>query len=195
MGAGRVTVLLDTNFLILALTPGTPQDALLRRWLAAGDAVRVSVVVWAEFLCGPVTTAQAGFAKAVVGEPEALLTADAARAAELFNATGRRRRSLADCLIAATALRLGATLATENSPTSTGSHRWGFRSRPRLDVTASPTPGMLTRPSSLSVDYLAMDAQWGPIRLSVSREARPAADAGSRFAVSRSGARARHQSA
>ena len=112
-----MTVLLDTNFLIASLTPGTPQDGQLQRWLAAGESVRVSSIVWFEFLCGPpggVTPEQVRLAITIVGEPEALLPTDAARAAELFNLTGRRRGSLADCLIAATVLRLDASLATEN---------------------------------------------------------------------------------
>ena len=50
----------------------------------------------------------------VAPQPGPLLPADAARAAALFNATGRRRGSLADCLIAATCLQLGASLATDN---------------------------------------------------------------------------------
>ncbi len=106
---------LDTGFLILGLTPGSSQDAHLRRWLAAGETVRVSIMVWAEFLCGPVSASQTQIATAMVGEPVPLLAVDAARAAELFNAAGRRRGSLADCLIAATALRLGAPLVTENA--------------------------------------------------------------------------------
>ena len=75
------------------------------------------MIVWFEFLCGPATgvsAEQAELATAIVGEPEALTSADAARAAELFNATGRRRGCFADCLIAATALRREASIATAN---------------------------------------------------------------------------------
>ena len=65
-------------------------------------------------LCGPLSDDDALAATKLLPNPEPLLASDAARAAELFNATGRRRGSLADCLIAATCLRLAARLATEN---------------------------------------------------------------------------------
>jgi predicted nucleic acid-binding protein len=105
---------LDTNFLILALVPGTDQDRRLRGWLVDGERVSLSVIAWAEFLCGPVAPEQARLAQVLFPDPQPLTPADASRAAELFNASGRRRGSLADCLIAATCMRVGAALATEN---------------------------------------------------------------------------------
>lgn len=108
-------ILLDTNFLIHSLRPDTTFGHRLRAWLIAGEHIGVSTVAWAEFLCGPLSADDATAAGELLPNPEPLLAIDAARAAELFNATGRRRGSLADCLIAATCLRLGAQLATENA--------------------------------------------------------------------------------
>ena len=50
----------------------------------------------------------------LLAAPQPFLASDAHKAAELFNATGRRSRSLADCQIAAVALRCDARLATVN---------------------------------------------------------------------------------
>jgi predicted nucleic acid-binding protein len=105
---------LDTNFVIMSLLAGTPQDAQLRSWLAAGEPLRVDAVVWTEFLCGPLTTEQRRSAEALFPQIEPFLPADAARAAELFNLAGRRRGSLTDCMIAAVCLRQQARLATAN---------------------------------------------------------------------------------
>jgi predicted nucleic acid-binding protein len=45
---------------------------------------------------------------------EPFLKTDGEKAAELFNLTGRRARSLADCQIAAVALRCNARIATSD---------------------------------------------------------------------------------
>jgi len=106
---------LDTGFLIRALLRGSAEDARLRGWLLERMPVRVSALAWAEFLCGPLDAEQRALAEHLVGEPIPLLAQDASAAARLFNDTGRRRGSLTDCLIAATALRAGAALATTNA--------------------------------------------------------------------------------
>ncbi len=105
---------LDTNFLIHALRAGSEEDWKLREWLREGEGVGVCAMTLAEFLCGPLNVGDRELAEALFPLVEPLYPADSAKGAELFNATGRRSRSLADCLIAATAMRLGARLATRN---------------------------------------------------------------------------------
>lgn len=105
---------LDTSFLIKALVPGTPQEARLLDWLDGPEPVAVSTVVWAEFLCGPVSAEVAAMARSLLGEPIALGLAEAEGAARLFNGTGRRRGTFVDCLVAASALEADARLATGN---------------------------------------------------------------------------------
>lgn len=106
---------LDTNFVVGGLRPGAPEDAAIRRWLAAGQSLGVSAQAWAEFLCGPVPGADVATAREMLGSPIDLTDADAELAADLFNAGGRRRGSLGDCMIAAVAIRRGAELATVNT--------------------------------------------------------------------------------
>ncbi|MBK5298413.1 MAG: PIN domain-containing protein [Vicinamibacteria bacterium] len=105
---------LDTIFLVRALAVGTSESRRLGEWLEQSALLGLSVIAWAEFLCGPLDDEQVELALAVVGEPVPLSANDAKLAARLFNTTGRRRGSLPDCLIAATAIRTGATLATSN---------------------------------------------------------------------------------
>jgi predicted nucleic acid-binding protein len=76
----------------------------------------MSVIGWTEFLCGPIEGPAVELAGRVVSQRAPFSEEDAAAAAQLFNDTGRRRGSLLDCMIAATARRSGAPLATSNVP-------------------------------------------------------------------------------
>ncbi len=112
--AAEPLIHLDTSFLISALVPGTREDLRLRRWIQQGTVVSISSVAWAELLCGPVSEEDQQRVRKVIGIPLPLVDAEAVQAAELFNTGGRRRGTLPDCLIAATALKAEATLATGN---------------------------------------------------------------------------------
>jgi predicted nucleic acid-binding protein len=105
---------LDADFLIRSLLPGTSEDRLLKKWVRTGDPIAVSAIAWTQLLCGPVESAQTELLAAVVGDPIPYTAANAALAARLFNLSGRRRGSLADCMIAGTAIRVDAALATCN---------------------------------------------------------------------------------
>lgn len=105
---------LDTSFLIRALAPGSHEDAVLRRWLRAGESLAVSAIGCTEFLCGPVSSAAIEAVLELVGDPAPYGAPDATLAARLFNETGRRRGSLVDCMIAASALAADAALATSD---------------------------------------------------------------------------------
>ena len=106
---------LDTNYLIGLPVKGSAVAREVDGWLAAGESLAASAIAWTEFLNGPVTPLEVSWAEAVLqsriipfGQGEAAL------AAELFNQTGRRRGSRFDCLIAATAIRAQAEIATVN---------------------------------------------------------------------------------
>lgn len=74
----------------------------------------MSSVAWTEFLCGPFSRSELALATAVVSRRREFTADDAVTAADLFNRSGRRRRSLIDCMIAAAALAAGAVVATAN---------------------------------------------------------------------------------
>ena len=105
----------DTNFLIQATKAGSPAHTRFQEWSAAHDSFGVSTVAWAEFLCGPLDPAGEALARLMFPVPEIFTETDAVLAARLFNQTGRRSRSLADCMIAAVAIRCRAKLATINA--------------------------------------------------------------------------------
>ena len=105
---------LDTDYLIAALPAVSPEGVRLRDWLRANEPLTMSAMAWAEFLCGPLDAGDEALARALLHHVEPMTAADAKRGAELFNATGRRSRTLADCLIAANAMHCGAPMATVN---------------------------------------------------------------------------------
>ena len=105
---------LNTSFLIRALTRGSPEDRRLRAWLRKATSVGISAMSWAEFLCGPVAAEDVALAALIVGDPVEFTADDSAGTARLFNLAGRRRGSFTDCMIAAVALRVGASMATTN---------------------------------------------------------------------------------
>lgn len=105
---------LDTCDLIRSLVPGSKEDAELRKWIRAGEVLAISTAAWAEFLCGPVEPEEADLAARVVKQRLPFGSDAAQLAATLFNAGGRRRGSLLDCMIAAVAILAGARFATRN---------------------------------------------------------------------------------
>lgn len=105
---------LDTGYLIRSLIPGTPQDRQFRQWIESGEAPGVSAVAWTEFLCGPVSAGEIDIAGRLLAERTPFTEEDAEIAARLFNDSGRRRGTLADCMMAAVSIRIGARLATTN---------------------------------------------------------------------------------
>ena len=105
---------LDTSFLIRALVQGSPEDEILREWIATGESLGMSVIAWAEFLCGPINEAVLSLASVIVKQRLAYTEAMAVTAARLFNGSGRRRGSMVDCMIAAAAIEANAAIATAN---------------------------------------------------------------------------------
>ena len=105
---------LDTSFLIRSLLAGTAESRSLDRWVRQGETIKISAMVWAEFLCGPVGPSEVDVVSVLMQEIVPYTAADCEMTARLFNLGGRRRGSLPDCMIAAVAVRAGGALATAN---------------------------------------------------------------------------------
>ena len=107
---------LDTNFLVDLVTVGSPGSLKIRSWLRLGKSVTTSAVAWSEFCNGPLSKTQKEAAFTVLARKVTDFTwREAEEAARLFNLSGRRRGSHADCMIAAAAILAGVPLATFNS--------------------------------------------------------------------------------
>jgi predicted nucleic acid-binding protein len=116
---------LDANFLVkIVREEDSPR---LVRWSSTPQEINISAVAWAEFLCGPLKSGHLSEARRLIDKIEPLTDADAELAAQLFNATGRRRRSMPDCMVTATAIRRGAALATLNIRDFRPFERFGLR--------------------------------------------------------------------
>jgi predicted nucleic acid-binding protein len=106
---------LDTNVLVGLAQAETPIVRAVERWLDDREPLGVSAVAWFEFNCGPLDEDAIGLIDHVIsGRVVAFNAAQAERAAELFNSSGRQRASRWDCMIAAAAIESGARLATHN---------------------------------------------------------------------------------
>jgi predicted nucleic acid-binding protein len=106
---------LDTNALIALADPQGTTVIQVRDRARAGILPEASAVAWHEFVRGPLLPDELLRVERVVGSRIRPLTRSTAElAARLFNATGRRRASTADCLIAASAIEHKAELMTAN---------------------------------------------------------------------------------
>jgi predicted nucleic acid-binding protein len=106
---------LDTNALIALPLWAREGHPIIQR-IAAGEAAGVCAIAWYEFLIGPVDADEVALAHAFVsGQIVPMETPDARLAADLYNRAGRRRTLKTDAMIAAMAMRAGASLLTINT--------------------------------------------------------------------------------
>jgi predicted nucleic acid-binding protein len=107
-------ILLDTNYLIGLLVPGSIEASSVKTWFK-GNQLCTSVIVWYEFLCGPVGPKEVDLVENLLqGRIFPFTPEQAAKASELFNQAGRPRRLRVDSMIAAAAIDQNAELATAN---------------------------------------------------------------------------------
>lgn len=108
-------ILLDTNYLIRALVPGSIESGKIIDWFKAGIDLCTSSVAWYEFLCGPVDDEGVLTVQSLLRERVLPFTTDqAAESSRLFNATGRQRHLRVAAMIASAAIIANADLATGN---------------------------------------------------------------------------------
>jgi predicted nucleic acid-binding protein len=106
---------LDANFLCAVAVENLPAQEFCRDALRRGQSLATSSIAWTEFLNGRFAPLQVRRAANLIENrivPFGALEAEVA--SRLFAVAGRKRGSLADCMIAATAIRAGAALATRN---------------------------------------------------------------------------------
>lgn len=106
---------LDTNALIGVLDPDDALFDPLFAEIESGTGFATNSIAWHEFTRGPASPEDIALLAGILENRILPCTReDGEIAAMLFDRTGRRRASTADCLIAATALRLELRLVTRN---------------------------------------------------------------------------------
>ena len=120
-------VALDSNFLVATRKAGSAEGKRLEHWLNEGHAIEVSAVAWSEYLCGPIENDDVAITRQLISSIVPFDEARAELAARLFNQTGRRSRTHADCMIAAHAIVRQASLATLNVPDFRPFTRFGLK--------------------------------------------------------------------
>lgn len=107
---------LDANALIALADPAGSVIRLVRSRVEQGILPAASAVAWHEFVRGPLLPDELLRVERVVGSRvQAATRGTSELAARLFNATGRRRASTADCFIAASAIEQSAELLTADN--------------------------------------------------------------------------------
>lgn len=110
-----MTIHLDTNLLVEVGLSGSEMRASLIAWLREGNYFAASTVAWSEFCNGPIAENQMKITEAALDDLILDFTKPMAETATaLFNKSGRRRGSHADCMIAACANISEAPLSTLN---------------------------------------------------------------------------------
>lgn len=106
---------LDTSFLVRAVHADSHESQKTKEWLHAGKILGMSTVAWAEYLYGGQDSDEDPLLVARIVAHQVDFTVEmAVLAARLFNGTGRCRNMSRDCMIAATAIAEGASIATAN---------------------------------------------------------------------------------
>lgn len=107
-------ICLDTNYLIRALIPRTPEAARMEAWIAGGEIIILPTVAWYEFLCGCSDEEEQLALALLTGGLHPFGDREARISARSFRSLKTPRHLRVDAMIAGTAMAANARLATNN---------------------------------------------------------------------------------
>lgn len=112
-----MTVHLDTDVLVYALSRSGPERSRVVALAESSDEIQISAVAWYEFARGPRLPEQLAIARSFFGPAGIVPFSEsiARSAAEVFRSLGSPRRRAADIAIGVTAASLGATIISRNA--------------------------------------------------------------------------------